>query len=224
VIPLSQIRPYVVDVVNNGLLSDRGDYWATEEDVERLFKEVIPQRTATWQRRRVMLFLHGGLNDERATAKRVLAMRDVLLANEIYPLHLMWESGAMETIRGLIEDVFKPDERAGVAEWLRRTRKALIDAKDWSLELTAAGPGGALWRAMKENARLSSERKDRKARSSSWPGTSKPPSARRRPMRSPSGRYTLWPTAPAASTPPMPCRICCPPACRCGRCTSWRPP
>jgi hypothetical protein len=152
----------MVDVTNSGLLSDRGDYWTTEEDVERLFKEVIPQRTATWQRRRVMLFLHGGLNDERATAKRVLAMRDVLLANEIYPLHLMWEAGAMETIRGLIEDVFKPDERAGVDEWLRRTREGLIDAKDWSLELTAAGPGGALRREMKESARLSSEREDRK--------------------------------------------------------------
>lgn len=162
VIPLAEIRPYVIDVANNGKLSDSGDYWTTEEDIARLFNEVIPSRTERWQRKRIMMFLHGGLNSERDTAKRVLAMRDVLLANEIYPLHIMWESGAMETIRGIVQDVFKPDERAGVAEWLRRTRQGLVEAKDWSLELTAAGPGGALWREMKENARLSSERQDRK--------------------------------------------------------------
>ena len=160
VIPLADIRPYVVDVGNNGLLSANGDYWTTEEDVARLFRDVIPKRTASWQRKRIMLFLHGGLNSERDTAKRVLAMRDVLLANEIYPLHIMWESGAMETVRDVIEDVFKPDERAGVAEWLRRTRQGLVDAKDWTFELTAAGPGSALWHEMKENARLSSERQD----------------------------------------------------------------
>lgn len=162
VIPLADIRSYVVDVANNGMLSGSGDYWTTEQDVARLFDEVIPRQTANWQRKRIMLFLHGGLNSERATAKRVLAMRDVLLANEIYPLHIMWESGAMETVRDIVQDVFKPDERAGVAEWLRRTRQGLVEAKDWSFELTAAGPGGALWREMKQNARLSSERQDRK--------------------------------------------------------------
>ena len=36
-----------------------------------------------------MLYLHGGLNDEAGVAKRVVAYRDVFLANEIYPLHVM---------------------------------------------------------------------------------------------------------------------------------------
>ncbi|MCO6418225.1 hypothetical protein JYK14_18945 [Siccirubricoccus sp. KC 17139] len=58
----------------------------------------------------------------------------------------------------MIEDVFtKADERAaGAADWLRRLRDGLIEGKDLSLELTAAGLGGAMWREMKENARLSS--------------------------------------------------------------------
>jgi hypothetical protein len=64
----------------------------------------------------------------------------------------------MESIRGMIEDLFSgADERAaGVADWLRKTRENLVEAKDRTFELTAAVPGTALWRKMKENARLAS--------------------------------------------------------------------
>jgi len=91
-------------------------------------------------------------------ARRIVAFRDVLLANEMYPLHVMWESGAMESLNGMIRDLFTDvDERAGAAEWMRRLREGLTEAKDRSVELTAAVPGSALWNEMKENARLSSE-------------------------------------------------------------------
>jgi hypothetical protein len=106
----------------------------------------------------VLLYLHGGLNDEQAVARRIVAFRDVLLANEIYPLHVMWESGAMESLNSMIRDLFTDvDERAEAAEWMRRLRDGLIEAKDQSIELTAAVPGTALWNEMKENARLASE-------------------------------------------------------------------
>ncbi len=165
-VPLSEIRPFVVNVGNNGRLSENGDYWTTPQDVHRLFHEVIQHRTAEWPSVRVMLYLHGGLNDERAAARRVLAMRDVMLANHIYPVHVMWESGAVETVRGMIEDLFtSEDARAGnIAEWMRRARQGLVEAKDRSLELTLALPGGALWREMKENAGLSAVGPDGAAR------------------------------------------------------------
>src|SRR5207247_1470758 len=38
-IPLADIRPFTVDCGNNGKLSDSGDYWTTEEDIERLFND-----------------------------------------------------------------------------------------------------------------------------------------------------------------------------------------
>ena len=157
-IPLADIRPYVIDIGNNGELSRSGSYWTTEDDVVRLFNEIIPERTKDWSRRRVMLYLHGGLNDEKAVAERVIAFRDVFLANEIYPVHIMWESGVFESLSGMIADLFTDvDERAGaVGDWLRNVREGLIEAKDRSLELTAALPGGALWSEMKENARIAS--------------------------------------------------------------------
>lgn len=163
-VPLADIRPFVVDVGNNGELSQTGDYWTTEEDIARLFSSVIPERAAGWKRRRVLLYLHGGLNSEQATAKRIVAYRDVLLENEIYPLHIMWETSAAATIGQMVADLSTDvDERAGgVADWWRKLRSHLVEAKDRSFELTVSRPGGAMWREMKENARLSSTHPDRR--------------------------------------------------------------
>jgi hypothetical protein len=163
-IPLDEIRPFVVDVGNNGELSDQGHYWTTEADLDRLFLEEIPSRAATWSKRRLMLYLHGGLNDEREVAKRIVAYRDVFLDNGIYPLHIMWESGAVETLHSILRDLFTDvDDRSGrVADWLKKAREGLIEAKDRSFELTASAPGSKLWREMKENARLASAHPDKR--------------------------------------------------------------
>ena len=154
-IPLAQIRPYVVDVGNNGELSRTGNYWTTEADIERLFSESIPNATRNWAKKRILLYLHGGLNEEDDVARRIVAFGDVLSANEIYPIHIMWETGWKDTIKSIVKDYFTDvDERAG--DWISRFRQGLTDAKDISLELTASMPGTAAWNEMKENARISS--------------------------------------------------------------------
>jgi hypothetical protein len=162
VVSLNEIRPFVIDVGNSGELSRSGDYWTTEEDLRRLFTEHIPEAAKGWSKRRVLLYLHGGLNDEQSCARRIVAFRDVMLDNEIYPVHVMWESGLVESLNSLIRDLFtNVDERAGgPGDWMRRFRDGLVDARDRTLELTAARPGGALWREMKENARLTSDHPD----------------------------------------------------------------
>ncbi len=161
-VPLDTIRPYVVDVGNNGELSSTGTYWTTTADLERLFAQEIPDRTAAWSKRRVLLYLHGGLNNEKEVGQRIVAFRDVMLQNEIYPIHIMWESGLVETLQSVLRDLFTDvDDRAGkVADWLRKLRDGLVEAKDRTFELTASAPGGKLWREMKENARLASHHPD----------------------------------------------------------------
>ncbi|MEN9975142.1 MAG: hypothetical protein RLZZ282_1148 [Verrucomicrobiota bacterium] len=161
-IPLDDIRPYVIDISNNGELNQSGKYWSFPEDIERLVKTTIVHKTATWPRKRVLFYLHGGLNGETDVARRIVAMRDVCLANEIYPVHMMWESGAGETLRDIIADYFTDaDTRAGgINDWMKKVRDGVIEAKDWSLELTLARPGTIMWNEMKENARLASEHAD----------------------------------------------------------------
>ena len=154
-IPLADIRPYVIDIGNNGELSQTGDYWTTENDLQRLFKETIPKKTKElkWVKKKVMLYLHGGLNSEADVAKRIIAFRDTFLANGIYPLHIMWETGPLETLSDILANLFtSADERAG-----GRFMEGMKNAKDRVLELTTAPIGGPMWSTMKENARRASD-------------------------------------------------------------------
>jgi hypothetical protein len=70
----------------------------------------------------------------------------------------MWETGVMESLRGMLADLFtSDDERAGSpVEWLDRFRNGLSEARDRSVELTVARFGTKLWDEMKENAALAS--------------------------------------------------------------------
>jgi hypothetical protein len=158
-VPLAEIRPYVIDIGNNGRLSESGKYWTTPADVERLFEKTIPEKTASWPRKRIMIFLHGGLNEEDDVARRIIAFRDVCIANQIYPLHIMWETGWKTTIANIISDrVGGGGERAG--NILDRIRGGLGEARDWSFEHTVSLPGTALWDEMKQNARDASAGND----------------------------------------------------------------
>lgn len=152
-IPLAEIRPYVIDIANNGELSNSGEYWTTPADVERLFCDTIPAQTRGWKKRRIVLYLHGGLNGEADCAKRIIAMRDVMLANEIYPLHIMWESGFLASIGNLFRDLFTEADKLAGGGFLEN----LTEAKDRVLELTLARAGFRMWGEMKENAQLASE-------------------------------------------------------------------
>ncbi len=62
-------------------------------------------------------------------------------------------------MKNIIRNVFTNayDRAAGVADRVRKLRENLVEAKDRSVEFTAAAPGTALWDEMKRNARVASE-------------------------------------------------------------------
>ena len=153
---LDNLRPYVIDVGNNGELSGSGDYWTTPEDLKRLITVDIPGASKTWKKHRVMLYLHGGLNNEKDSAKRVAAMRGPCLSNEIYPLHLMWETGFMESLQSYFADwCTNADKLSG-----RSMLDNMSEGRDWVIERSLVVPLRGIWGEMKENARLASEHRD----------------------------------------------------------------
>ncbi len=154
-IPLDQIRPYVVNIGNNGRLSDSGDYWTTESDVVELFN-TIGTTAANWKKKRIMLYLHGGLNSEKEVARRIISYKQVCLENEIYPVHIMWETDFWNSLKDNLLDIFSNDDRAQ-ANWLSKLREGAAEILDRTFELTAAKPGTMLWEEMKENAELAAE-------------------------------------------------------------------
>jgi len=153
---LDTLRPYVINVGNNGELSGNGDYWTTPDDLERLVTHEIPDATRNWKKRRVMIYLHGGLNSEKSAAKRVASMRGPCLANEIYPLHVMWETGFMESLSSYFRDWFtNADKLSG-----RSMLGSIGEGRDWMVERSLAFPLRKIWGEMKENGRLASEHRD----------------------------------------------------------------
>jgi len=159
VIPLEEIRPYVINIGNNGLLSDSGEYWTTEDDIDRLFETIdSTAKNKNWQKKRIMLYLHGGLNSETEVARRIIAFKQVCLDNEIYPVHIMWETDFWTSLRNNVFDLFTTDDRAN-ANWLNKLRDATLEIKDRTFELTSSKLGTMLWDEMKENAQLAASKK-----------------------------------------------------------------
>ena len=97
----------------------------------------------------MMIYAHGGLNNEVASARRIAGMKDVFKRNGIYPLHIMWESGFAEEFTDIIKGIFARSERrvGGVRDFL-----------DKAIERGARGLGLRLWREMKRDAERAFER------------------------------------------------------------------
>lgn len=101
--------------------------------------------------KRLVLYVHGGLNDEGAAIKRASAMGRYFVANGCYPLFLVWKTGLVETLSNIFEDR-RQKERGlaggGVGEWIS-------DKTDLLLEKTIGRPlARPVWSEMKENAEL----------------------------------------------------------------------
>lgn len=159
VIPLQDIRPFIINIGNNGFLSDTGEYWTSDEDIDRLFKSIDAKAQDNgWAKRRILLYLHGGLNSEREAARRVIAFKEVCLKNEIYPVHIMWETDFWTSLKDQVFDTFNGEDKASAA-WLSQLREAVLELKDRTIELTTAKLGTMLWQEMKENAELASSTK-----------------------------------------------------------------
>ena len=115
----------------------------------------IGKAAETWKKKRVLLYLHGGLNAEKEVARRVISFKDVMLENEVYPVHIMWETDFWTSLKNNLLDVFTTDDKAG-ANWLSKLRDGVLEIRDRTFELTASKPGTMLWNEMKENAKLAS--------------------------------------------------------------------
>src|SRR3546814_11457859 len=84
-----------------------------------------------------MVYCHGGLNDEKAAASRIASMLPYLLANEIYPLHFMWETGFLDSVLGIVADAFRRGRSQG---WTDDMNERFTDILDVCNELAAKTP------------------------------------------------------------------------------------
>ncbi|AID99931.1 peptidase C1 [Klebsiella variicola] len=135
----------------------RVDRYLTQDEMTRTLMYqgcVLPDRWFRLQHaetKRLVIYAHGGLNNEAGSIARARAMGRYFTGNDCYPLFLVWKTGILESIGDIFSDHFRrePSRAGGV-------REALTEASDLLIEETIGRPAAKpLWSEMKENAEFS---------------------------------------------------------------------
>lgn len=159
---LSKIRSHFVNLGNDGRFSESGRYSTDNDEVEKIIQNNFIDKATEWGGTpRLMLYAHGGLNNEKASASRIASLLPYFLGNKIYPLHFMWETGLGETVSGIIQDAFR---RGPLKNWRDEMKDRLYDLLDEAVELGSQPLGRPLWSQMKQNAESASRSRSGGAR------------------------------------------------------------
>jgi hypothetical protein len=153
-----EVSPFVINMENEGLLSRRGRFRTNLDDLKSLLENHVPVAQERWgigkkDTMDIALYAHGGLTDENAAAETARAWVPHLYTHRIFPIFLMWETGAVATLRNMFHDVVRGEAELTVAggRW-ERFKQRFSEWRDERLEGLARFPGGRVWAEMKENA------------------------------------------------------------------------
>jgi hypothetical protein len=125
--------------LDDGDFDDEGRYWADLATIKQTADLVAKSEKYD----HLLLYAHGGLNSTKASARRIVAMKQVFKKNRIYPFHFMYDTGLLEEVKDIIIGKKKEVEsRAG----------GLTDWTDKLIEQATRLPGRAIWREMKKGA------------------------------------------------------------------------
>ena len=147
-----EINPFIIDMANNGRLSNTGDFRTQESDIEALVTRHLGMARTAWGLSKhdpvdIAIYAHGGLTSEDTAGETAAKWIPALYEHRIFPIFLMWETDLWSTLKGRLADVL---------EGQPRPTGGLFDrVKDWwneRLEKLLAVPGTAIWSEMKQNA------------------------------------------------------------------------
>ena len=151
VLRLRELSPFIVNMGNNGALSNSGVFRTRPDDVRALIDVHLAEARRRWRLGPadpvdVCVFAHGGLVGEEAAAAIAAQWVPLLYDRRIFPVFLMWETDFFSTALGCIEDAVRGVPRTGGG--------GLAFERWWNerLERLLARPGTLLWNEMKENA------------------------------------------------------------------------
>jgi hypothetical protein len=147
-----EISPFIIDMENNGILSNTGEFRTQDGDVQALVSQQLGEARTKWGLGAgdvvdVAIYAHGGLTSEDDAAKTASQWIPALYDSHIFPIFLMWETDLWSTLEDRTKDL--------IASQARATGGALDSVKGWwnqRLEKLLAVPGSAVWGEMKKNA------------------------------------------------------------------------
>jgi len=146
----ADVRPHVISLGNDGALSSSGSYANSAAEVASFLEGDLVQNTKNWNKRRVLLYAHGGLTGERGSVQRVGEYLRPLTDAQVWPVAFIWHTDFWTTVSNILSEAVRSRRPEGL---LDKAKDFLLDRLDDGLEPIARMLGGkALWDEMKENA------------------------------------------------------------------------
>ncbi len=147
-----EISPFIINMENNGRLSNTGDFRTQESDITALVTHHLGKARKTWGLSKndpvdIAIYAHGGLTSEDTAGETAAKWIPALYEHKIFPIFLMWETDLWSTLKGRLADVLAGQQRP--------TGGLFDGVKNWwneRLEKLLATPGTAIWSEMKQNA------------------------------------------------------------------------
>ena len=135
---------------DDGRFKTRGDYWTTPADIRQTAARI--RDNADWYKH-LVVYVHGGLNSPKSSARRVAALKDGFTRNRIYPFHIMYDTGIAEELKDVVLRAFTgAQSRAeGFLDWFN---DQIVERTDKLIEDAARKPVTPLWDEMRRDARL----------------------------------------------------------------------
>ena len=151
---INKLAPHVVNVGNNGRLSTSGRFTSSPAQLDQIFTKMRASHEE-WDAeaeagaetpRRIVFYAHGGLNGETDGLDIAQRQLNWWLANKVYPVTFVWQTGVTETLDDQLTDLF--GSRLPKAGWSFN----LFEQVDRMVEKTAKKRLRWVWEEMKENA------------------------------------------------------------------------
>jgi hypothetical protein len=143
---------------NNGTLINR----SVSRQALSAFDHVVVEAPSEWcatGASRLVLYAHGGLNDEEESLRRIRVMAPYFQANGAYPIFFTWRTGVFESLSGIFEDIGQGiDPKGAFRDVWRVVKDTIGEARDRAVEVACQSAGvKAIWSQMKQNARAALE-------------------------------------------------------------------
>lgn len=155
---LARLTRHVVNLGNDGVLSQNGRFVSTPNQVHQVFERMADYH-AHWagqpdgaaEPSRVVLYAHGGLNSEGTGLTIAQRQLNWWLNNRVYPVTFAWQTGPVETLTDQLTDVVRRRLPAGGLGF------NLVEQFDRFVEKFARSNVRWMWDEMKENAALAAK-------------------------------------------------------------------
>jgi hypothetical protein len=155
---LKRLAVHVINLGNNGKLSQGGRFRSTPRQIESIFQNMERWHNF-WQKkstpslqRHIVLYAHGGMVTESNGLQSAEEHLNWWLNNQVYPIYFVWETGAQETLFNHVYDLAKNKLPFGSIGF------DLMEQVDRWIEKKIAPLARWLWDEIKQNARAASER------------------------------------------------------------------